>query len=320
MQNPNPKNTRNKRLHIVYFTDASSTKSTSISFRGLFLMLASLVCLVSTSAASIYFYSSAQVELRKYKSYVKDLKSGLVAQILVAQQKTSEKPQTAENISAQTNAVAAEIRNNPVIAKSPSASAAGVPVESLQGALKTTLSDQLVDKKPQIDFAPPPLVQLKFKPNAEVHPAAALKMAAKPLVAPAQGPAKNLVKFANFYVESEDNQTTFKFELTNTDQANIKSIFGRVCAVVQLKKEILPETSAYKEIGWVTLPANLKLDAGHQVAGPCPSGEVVRFARLRPTSVVLPVPQEAIEGAVLYFAELPSGRMTAHTIKNINDL
>lgn len=85
MQNSTPKSTRHKKLHLVYFVDASSTKSTSISLRLLTAVLFAVIACIATAGLCFYLYFRDHAQIAQSDAYIKELKAGLLAQAAVSQ-------------------------------------------------------------------------------------------------------------------------------------------------------------------------------------------------------------------------------------------
>lgn len=375
MQNAGPRNSRGKRLHIVYFTDASRTKSTSVSLR--LLAFGTLVSLGVLGAAGtcIYLYSQTRVDLARHRSYVKELKAALIAETL-ASQPSEEGVHMAEPPAR--HAGNAELAQQILANAEVTAARSEASGKKLDRALTTSLDSNVLKEASETpsDFSKSNS-GVRTLPNKEIFPArtaadvalaakrdkAAVALAAKGLgtdtnppsaqpgsrqvppdaFATLPGGARNAgvsgnavntgnpgpggvdfsaasLKFAHVSLAaSEDEESTvLSFELINQDQANVRAISGRVCAVAEIDPGQLPEGSAHAGKTAVTAPGNARLDSQNKAIGPCLGGQLVRFARLRPTSIVLPVPQEAVKKAVLYFTDIDSGKRVAHPVEDVN--
>lgn len=100
--------------------------------------------------------------------------------------------------------------------------------------------------------------------------------------------------------------TRVRFVLTNHEQARV--LTGRVCLVA-----LLGEGPGEGGGSVLTLPAGMKLPAGPRSAPTgCPGGQLVRFSRLRPTEMILPVAPSRVRGLVLHFSEGPGNSHHSH--------
>ncbi len=296
-----PKAKRGKRLHIVTFVDAAKTKSMSISIKLLFTLCVLLFGFFSIAAASMIFYSKNLVKLREAQKYILELKASLVSQAVVSQNLLSEgySSQNApiwQKIAAVTNAI-----QKP---KAPAAhELAAVELQAVNLPSVDPRAPALVSTP--IDFAPPK-IPTPHSTNAEntggsqdsgpTHSTATSSERTEQ-IPPDNNTTDQKITFDNINTSPNGtNKTDVEFELVNSDLKKAEPTAGRVCLVAEL-------ITAQGETIVMTYPENLKLKPDRTPVSRCKGGQLVRFARLRPTTVTLKTAENNLHKFTLFFAE-----------------
>ena len=374
MQQANPKTKRNKRIHFVWFIDASQTKSTSFSLRALAFAGLTGGLFFSAAGAALFLYADEVRSLRLSAEHVKELKTGILAQAMVYEHAitASEREDERNGLAARTRIVEKEIAE---LGKSAlrletrngeEAAALGKVSNSLTNLDNATLNlvaagagqagEPAVDPgasdesagvslsakaKPLPSPLTPPLPRLGVGDTVAPKTAAgaaALMPSAKALsgsksVEPVGG---NAVHFENVEVAAGTSSATpnpkgdssnsaipgastsipaatsvVSFRLVNGAPSH--TLVGRVCAVATLRGaggattyEPFPEALAVTST-----------QAGFTEPKPgCRGGQIVRFARLRPTAFAFKAPVDRILSVSLYFSTSPNAPFQTYVWKS----
>jgi hypothetical protein len=316
-----PKNSRDKRLHLVFFTDASKTKSTSISIRNLVILVVAVFGVFTASGFSLYLYRSNRNHLSQKDEYIRELKSSIAAfavtneknQILMA---SDGDPQTDL-----TKRVAREIQNPTASDKKPQLVAGGdntlANLQSSLSSLSTVSANLARNEKPaaqpQIDFS---------KQNSASKPTAAAPTTEKVMAArdvasiPAQDATPSVpltgVQVEQRHTTEFNGQTTLHFQLVNTAKGKGQSWMGRVCGVAELTREVQGKSAG--QPGMIAIPSGQPVQTAQNPSNSCADGELVRFSRLRPTELVVPARQDVIKRVTIFFVESGSNRTLTQRI------
>lgn len=311
MPSSTPKNSRDKRLHLVYFTDASQTKSTSVSIRNLIFSCVAVVALFSTAVFCIILYSSNRALLTSKDDYIRELKSIITASA-VTENKTQE-PLAAE---AQTqfehmSQMASEILNPPPEASRTVAADSENTLANLQSSLSSLSTVNANLSKNEAHRAEGNINFAKGTPSGPHSDDSAngnkKSMAAKQATATktlAQRPALNAltgIQVERRHSKELNGQTTIHFELVNTSKARGQAWAGRVCGIAEL--EPVSPAGGTANAGLIAVPGGKPLISAENPLNYCSDGEFVRFSRLRPTELVVPVKQDAIKRVTVFFVE-----------------
>lgn len=343
MQQTNPKSKRNKRIHFVWFVDASQTKSTSFSLRALALGGLAGILFFAAAGAALFLYADEARRLKSTSEHVKDLKKGILAQAMVYEHAlaTSERDREKNTLAARTRAVEKEIGEHgklPVrteVQTGQEAAALGKVRNSLTNLDNATLN--LVAAGASQDSI---LSQGEVKSqnvnsmslSAKAPVAQATQPAAREAILPTTAPKPEAsvssaktesVQFDNIVVAakaasssspgtvSDDPGTVVTFQLVNGDPS--QALAGRVCAVAILKGD-------NGESSYETYPKGLAVSSpqGQPPQPPpgCRGGQAVRFARLRPTAFAFLAPADRIQSITLYFSTAPGGSLHRHVWQN----
>ncbi|MEN9530321.1 MAG: hypothetical protein RI932_2194 [Pseudomonadota bacterium] len=322
MPTTSPKNSRDKRLHLVFFTDASKTKSTSISLRNLALLGGGLALFFSAAGVSLYLYNSNRNLLSQKNEYIRELKSAIAA-LAVTNEKTN--INLANETDPQTELsrrVAREIEI-PSETDSKTAVAGGAnTLESLQSSLSSlsTVSASLArNDKP----AQPPVNFAEKKSSANAVAATSASSSDKAMQArapsnipvPEQTPKTPLVgvQVEQRHTTEFNGQTTLHFQLVNTSRNRSQSWTGRVCGVVELNSAVQQQKAS--AAGMIAIPSGQPVQNAENPSNSCADGELVRFSRLRPTELVVPARQESIKRVTIFFVESGSNRVLTQQIE-----
>lgn len=295
-----PKNSRDKRLHLVYFTDASKSKSTSISVRNLFILVFSVLGLFSAAGMSLYLYHNNRTTLAQKNDYIRELKATITA-LAVANddgellQNDGSKP---NRLLAQK--IADEIRNFSAPTKP-----APDPVDdnTLANLQSSSSSLSTVSANLGRDEAKFPTVELNAK-------SAGSGVVAKDNAPVSRAPAQPMPPLTGVEVEQGhtteiNGQTTIHFQLVNTSSKG-QAWIGRVCGIAEIsgQERVNPKASP----NMVAIPSGRPVSSSGTPSNSCADGELVRFSRLRPTELVIPAKQDFIKGVTIFFVENGSNK------------
>lgn len=297
-----PKANRRKRLHIVTFVDAAKTKSMSVSIRLLFILCLILFGFFSAAAASMFFYSKNLVKLREAQKYILELKASLVSQAVVSQNLLSEgySSQNApiwQKIASVTEAI--QKPKTPVAQEHAAVELQAVNLPSVDPRAPVSVSTP-------VDFAPPQSSS-PSPANVENSSAGSQDAGSPHSLVSTEERTKQIQTVNKIYDEkigfenintspNGTNKTDVEFELINTDLKKVEPTAGRVCLVAEL-------ITAQGDTIVMTYPENLKLKPDRTPVSRCKGGELVRFARLRPTTVTLKTAEINLRKFTIFFAE-----------------
>lgn len=341
-----PKNSRNKRLHIVFFTDASKTKSTSISVRNLALIGCVTAGFFTAAATSLYLYRQNKSLVESKNDYIRELKSAISSLAVTSEKNQIQMANESDPQTDIARRIAREI-HSPVSADKKIASGQQEnTLASLQSSLSSlsTVSANLArneNKNQTIDFAKNP-ASSKAETTAEPIKPAAQQLAGGPgqgmsSSADAQvaggttatGSALTGIQIEHGHTTEANGQTTLHFQLVITARQRGRSWTGRVCGIAELnpgaKANIAnrPTTASQVSLSaraahagnYISLPSGFQIDSGATPSNACADGELVRFSRLRPTELVVPVKQDAIKKVTIFFVESGSNRFVMQPIE-----
>lgn len=290
-----PKNSRDKRLHLVFFTDASRSKSTSISVRNLLIAALVVFSLFCAAGLSLYFYNKNRALLVQKNEYIRELKATITAlaianddgQIL---QNNETNPQRI-----QAQKIADEIRNySETAGNQPGESIQDDTLANLQSSSSSlsTVSANLGRDGQKSNTSP---VQFSAKPQSQPAPTQNSKQVQEVLL-PLTG-----VELEQGHTTELNGQTTIHFQLVNTSNRG-QAWIGRVCGVAELAGT--RENSSKGSTGnMVAIPSGRPVPSSVSPSNSCADGELVRFSRLRPTELVIPAKQDSIKGVTVFFVE-----------------
>ncbi|MCA2959151.1 MAG: hypothetical protein IOD12_02795 [Silvanigrellales bacterium] len=374
MQQANPKTKRNKRIHFVWFVDASQTKSTSFSLRALAFAGLAGVLFFSAAGAALFLYADEVRSLRLSAEHIKELKTGILAQAMVYEHAitASEREEERNGLAARTrivekeiadlgkSAVRLETRNGEEAAALGKVSnsltnldnatlnlvAAGAGQEGElaadPGALDASAGVNLSAKTKPLP-SPSPLPPLRRSTSDTVVPKTATGAAASQLGTQALPGSKgvelaggNAVHFENVEVAEATNEaapnpkadgsnspfpgaspsppatrTVVSFQLVNGAPSH--PLFGRVCAVAALRGE--GGATTYEPFP-ATLAVSSTQGGSTEPKPGCRGGQIVRFARLRPTAFAFKAPVDRILSVSLYFSTSPNAPFQTYVWKS----
>ena len=297
-----PKAKRGKRLHVVTFVDAAKTKSMSVSIRLLFTLCILFFGFFSAAAGAMFFYSKNLVKLREAQMYILELKASLVSQAVVSQNLLSEGYSSQNAPIWQKIAAVTESIQKP---KAPAAHEhAAVELQAVN--LPSVDPREPVSVSTPVDFAPPPTTSPLSANIENSSPESQVSGAPHSLVSHTEKTEQiqnvnkttdQKIRFDNINTSpSGTDKTDVEFELVNSDLKKAEPTSGRVCLVAEL-------ITAQGESVMMTFPENLKLKPDRTPVSRCKGGELVRFARLRPTTVTLKTAEINLRKFTLFFAE-----------------
>jgi hypothetical protein len=339
-----PKNSRNKRLHIVFFTDASKTKSTSISLRNLVIVGCTGLLFFSGAGASLYLYKKNRDTLTTKEEYIRELKSAITALAV-----TGEKGQIASSGEADPNSELTQRVSREIEFPSESdfknvSHSGEKTLASLQSSLNSlsTVSANLArpEKNSPKTTTVNPTKSASDDKSSQVgaeqtsKTVAAVASAAKSALAtpeslPAVKPSPKGLPLSGVQVEQShtteaNGKTTLHFQLVNTVKNRLHSWTGRVCGIAEIAHGNSGETNKSGQVGlsargaaagFVAIPGGIRLDSASYPNNGCAEGQLVRFSRLRPTELVIPAKQESIKRVTVFFVESGTNRLHAQPIE-----
>jgi hypothetical protein len=335
-----PKNSRDKRLHIVFFTDASKTKSTSISLRNLLIAGCASFIFFSGAGTSLYLYKKNRDTLTSKDEYIRELKSSITALAI-----SEDKNQTiisGENDAQRelTQRISREIQF-PSDSGSKTVSQSGEKtLASLQSSLSSlstvsanlARSDKAMPKNTAISQGKQPADEKS--PVAETagkavgpaqtapKPATPATEAAQSVKSAAKQPPLAGVQVEQSHVTEANGRTTLHFQLVNTLKNRSHSWTGRVCGIAELSASSAESAAGQVNLsartqvaGFVAVPSGSRVDSATTPNNSCADGQLVRFSRLRPTELVIPAKHETIKRVTIFFVESGSNRMHSQPIE-----
>jgi len=341
-----PKNSRNKRLHIVFFTDASKTKSTSISVRNLIIIGCGAALFFTAAGSSLYLYKQNRNTLASKDEYIRELKSAITSYAVSNEKNQLAMSNEAEPQTELARRIAREIQFPSATDPKTTASGSDNTLANLQSSLSSlsTVSANLArNDKPSAKATP-----INFaKSSADSKPAVPTsdgvdkKQGSSP-AQPSPNPttdSSQIVKASAIatkpaalvgvqveqgHATEANGKTTLHFQLVNTLKNRGQSWTGRVCGIAELAQAIPPDESRGTQVGlsakgqtsgFVALPGGFKVDSARQPTNGCADGQLVRFSRLRPTELVIPAKQDSIKRVTIFFVETGSNRTLAQPIE-----
>ena len=292
-----PRNSRDKRLHLVFFTDASKTKSTSISLRNLALLVVGLCCLFSTAGISLYLYKNNRSLLGQKDEYIRELKSSIAAYAVINERTQLSMANEIDPQTDLTRKVAKEIQNPSAIDKKAQPGGSDNTLASLQSSLSSlsTVSANLARNEKNtsgnVNFAKSGMSAIDPTPKS-----------------PLTG-----VQVEQRHTTEFNGQTTLHFQLVNTSRSRGQAWTGRVCGVAELATA--QNTQKAGQAGLIAIPSGQPVQTSQNPINSCADGELVRFSRLRPTELVVPARQDSIKRVTIFFVESGSNRTLAQQIE-----
>jgi hypothetical protein len=320
MPNTSPKNSRDKRLHLVFFTDASKTKSTSISLRNLAVVVVGLLIFFTAAGISLYLFTNNRSLLAQKNEHIRELKSSIAAFAVTNEKSQIAMANEADPQTELTRRVAKEIEI-PSEQDSKSAVADGSnTLASLQSSL-SSLSSVSASLARNDKPAQPPINFAEKKSGSDASATAAQQdkaMQAKSptnLPAPDQTPRTPLtgVQVEQRHTTEFNGQTTLHFQLVNTSRSRSQSWTGRVCGIAELNGSAAQQKATAG--GLIAIPSGQPVQTAENPTNSCADGELVRFSRLRPTELVVPARQETIKRVTIFFVESSSNRVLSQLIE-----
>lgn len=340
-----PKNSRNKRLHIVFFTDASKTKSTSFSIRNLTIAGCLTLSFFTAAGISLYLYRQNSKQLSAKDAYIRELKSAITSYAVTNEKNQLAMANESDPQTDLTRKIAAEIQSPSQGEVKATANTSDNTLANLQSSLSSLSSvsanlarNEKNDAKnaanntalrPSADSA----AQLanvgpSDKTVAQVNTAAndsgnsADSAVANPVVG--RPPSVLLgVQVEQGHATEVNGQTTLHFQLVNTAKSRSQSWTGRVCGVAELSNTTADSRGSNAVAmaargsvsGFLALPGGFKVDSAKAPSNGCADGELVRFSRLRPAELVIPARQDAIKRVTIFFVESGSNRTMSQHIE-----
>ncbi|NBW82280.1 hypothetical protein EBR21_11055, partial [bacterium] len=157
-----PKNSRNKRLHVVFFTDASKTKSTSISTRNLAIVVGVTAGFFAAAGISLYLYRQNKATLSAKDDYIRELKSAITSYAVSSERNQLVMANESAPETDLTRRIAKEIQNPFVQERKVAAAGSDDTLASLQMSLSSLSSvsanlarNEKNDKNQPLDFSKP---------------------------------------------------------------------------------------------------------------------------------------------------------------------
>lgn len=290
-----PKNSRDKRLHLVFFTDASRSKSTSISVKNLVIATVILFSLFCAAGLSLYFYNTNRALIIQKNEYIRELKANISALAIADDdgQTLQNNEMNPKRIQAQK--IADEIRNYSMTTDNqPGEATKDNTLASLQSSSSSlsTVSANLGRDGQNSNTSP---IQFSAKQQSEATLFQNNKKVQE-VLPPIIG-----IELEQGHTTELNGQTTIHFQLVNTSNSGQARI-GRVCGVAEITA--VPENSRTGSAGrMVAIPSGRPVPSSVTPSNSCADGELVRFSRLRPTELVIPAKQDAIKGITIFFVE-----------------
>lgn len=236
-----PRNSRDKRLHLVFFTDASKTKSTSISLRNLAILVVGLCLFLSTAGISLYLYKNNRSLLGQKDEYIRELKSSIAAYAVINERTQLSMANEIDPQTDLTRKVAKEIQNPSAIDKKAQVGGNDNTLASLQSSLSSlsTVSANLARNEKnasgQTNFAK---TGTSAKGEAQTYDSdksmAAKDAKAVQTIEPSPKSALTGVQVEQRHTTEFNGQTTLHFQLVNTSRSRGQAWTGRVCGVAEL--------------------------------------------------------------------------------------
>jgi len=294
-----PKNSRDKRLHLVFFTDASKSKSTSISVRNLVIVGLGVFSLFSGAGFSLYLYNKNRNLLTQKNEYIRELKATITALAIANDDGQLLQNNGNDQERALALKIADEIRNfsDTEIAQTEVTSDNTLANLQSSSSSLSSVSANLGRDGKKTSSTP---LQFAAKSGKQVTPekrsnASLPKANSSEALAPLTG-----VEVEQGHTTELNGQTTIHFQLINTSNKG-QAWIGRVCGVAEITgtQKAVPSQNG----NMVAIPSGRPVDTSISPSNACADGELVRFSRLRPTELVIPAKQDAIKGVTIFFVE-----------------
>lgn len=336
-----PKNSRNKRLHIVFFTDASKTKSTSVSLRNLAIFGCLTLSFFTAAGMSIYLYRQNKNVISARDEYIRELKSAITSYAVTNDKNeimmTNEAdPQTdlarkiAKEIqfpaASETKSAAIAPENTLAILQSSRSSLSTVSAnlarndKSDSKGQATTVAKNSADSRANSASGGSDKQVVQVSASAESMAASDSSNSGSS----SQRGSLTGVQVEHKHASEVNGQTTIHFQLVNTSRSRGQSWTGRVCGVAELSANSASAEANRNSValaargqvaGYIALPGGFRVDSAKAPNNACADGELVRFSRLRPTELVVPAKQDAIKRVTIFFVESGSNRVLTQPIE-----
>lgn len=340
-----PKNSRNKRLHIVFFTDASKTKSTSISVRNLIILGCGAALFFIAASSALYLYKQNRNTLAAKDEYIRELKSAITSYAVSNEKNQLAMANDTEPQTELARRIAREIQFPSAPDPKSTASSGDNTLANLQSSLSSlsTVSANLArndkpaakatpinfakssaDSKPATASAESADKKQANSPAQPTYATSETNAVAKPAVVAAKPATLVGIQVEPGHATEANGKTTLHFQLVNTLKNRGQSWTGRVCGIAELAQRTTAEASRGVQVGlsakgqtsgFVALPGGFKVDSARQPTNGCADGQLVRFSRLRPTELVIPAKQDSIKRVTIFFVETGSNRMLTQPVE-----
>jgi hypothetical protein len=341
-----PKNSRHKRLHIVFFTDASKTKSTSVSLRNLGIVSVVIFSFFAAAGASIYLYKQNKKHLFAKDQYVKELKAAITSIAVTGEKDQWSMASEDDPNTALSRKVAREIQFPTVADQELAEERHDKTLENLQTSLSnlSTVSANLArnqgaDSKKSNSFAAKSSEDKSSPSSASSsnpavgEPSSAGGTASESTTSHSIKSVSTVdeqtqlqgVRIEQSHSSEMNGQTTIHFQLVNASRNRAQIWSGWVCGIAEvsgngsknvannLNVNTQPlQSSAHK--GFIAFPSGSKVSSPNLPNNRCNDGEFVRFARLRPTELVIPAKQDDIKRVTLFFVDSASNKVLSQQI------
>jgi hypothetical protein len=309
---------RDKRFHVVLFMDSSSTRNYSFRFGTLWFLGLTFLAASIVWAVGIYLFLEIRAEKDEMNSYIRELKSVIVAHGLRDLKASSSEffasgSETQKDPFKEINSLASEIRSAALVSDQ------GAGAVKVLGALNLEIRQGTPEQTP-MDSAVIPALPAEVTGTSGTALSSAGAAPSLPELAGAPPPAPLESEDANSQEESEvkiesfvlsrgkaAGTSTLTFALVKQDQSDPARIVGRICGFAEIKR-------ANGTIQ-VALPSGRLLPNGAP-DGSCSGGSLVKFSKLRPLEMNISYPQEQIAKVVLKFSDLESQETHLQTFEN----
>jgi hypothetical protein len=323
------RHSNSKKVHVVFFVDASEPKTLTFS-EGIFkILVAIFVTFVLLAIGSIVAFSKQQHILTKNESFIRELKAGLVAYAAAEKQNpqfksdlfesTVEEIRTAalikprihtDNLNDLAKQLADSNKINSLDNATLSLAAASGVAENEDEVIAESVPTK--DATPSSTRVSPKVTPVQEQDNKKSHET-------KEEISQVEEKKFLRARFQDFEVAPDPdrtNGTLFSFSLVNSDPD--RPLSGRVCAVAVYKTsqgtfrfEAIPVSAG------VNLTSPQQNDRTQEVfPSNCTWGEPVKFSRLRPTELELLGSSQDLTAVNLLFVESASKVPYRATWKN----
>ncbi|MEY3903968.1 MAG: hypothetical protein RL189_3274 [Pseudomonadota bacterium] len=339
-----PKNSRNKRLHIVFFTDASKTKSTSFSIRNLAIAGCLTLSFFTAAGVSLHLYRQNRSQLSAKDAYIRELKSAITSYAVTNEKNQLAMANESDPQTDLTRKIAVEIQSPSQGEVKVAANTSDNTLANLQSSLSSLstvsanlarnekndaknaankgnskLSAETATQQANSNTNEKTVAQVTTPSNDSTN--SADSAAANPVVGRPSGLVG--VQVEQGHATEVNGQTTLHFQLVNTARNKSQSWTGRVCGVAELANATSESKGSAAVAmaargpasGFLALPGGFKVESARAPSNGCADGELVRFSRLRPTELVIPARQDAIKRVTIFFVESGSNRTLSQYIE-----